>query len=457
MTQTKTGKNAVEAELPGAVDPFAVDFFGPAHPNPPEVDSPEPTRNQQSPRRDRSKWYRSLPRLTNREAELSNLLRFLPAEFEKLSTAAASSELSRHLFRDDVSVELISSTETRVSDALTGKVSRPRVFIAGSETRSNARFVCFFDVELANRIIDLVLDGPKDDFAARRYLSSTEQVIVEYLAGRILTAVNSDVSGARYVIDGVVDSAPGGFGEFDRGVELVFRLRIEDYENIVTVIAPSEFIESLAIAKRRASVKSAVKSVDETEYRVVIGSSTLDGASLASLERDDIVLFDRLQIAGDGTPVGSGPSVFVGAGNGLRLRGKIDDNGFNGNWVLHLDDIVSEQSRRVFAPAKFNMENEEKEEVEAIEETSVEDANDDSEDLSPALENVQVGLRVEIAGSRISLREIQELRAGQIIALGCGPNDPVRLVVDGGNEPIASGELIEIEGQLGIRLTKVFV
>ena len=70
---------------------------------------------------------------------------------------------------------------------------------------------------------------------------------------------------------------------------------------------------------------------------------------------------------------------------------------------------------------------------------------------------MQVALRVEIAGNKISLRELQNLRAGQILALGCSPSDPVRLVTDSNEEPVATGELVEIEGQLGVRLMKVFI
>lgn len=459
MTQAKTGKQVVEGEFAGAVDPFAVDFFGPSRLiSDDEAPVIETARVPVLTRRDRSNWHRLLPRLTNREAELSNLLRFLPANFEDLSTASAATELSRHLFRDKVSIELISTSETGVAEALSGRTSRPRVFLTGSEARSGGRFTGFFDVELANRIIDLVLDGPKDDFAARRHLSSTEQVIIEYLTGRVLTAVNSGIDGPRFVIDSIGETAPAGFGEFERGVELVFRLQLEDYENIVTLILPSAILDSLIPALWGGRLSFAESTSFETEFRVAIGSTTLDGASLACLEKDDFVLFDRLLIEADGKPVGSGPAVFVGSGNGLRLRGKIEENGFNGKWLFHLDEIVGEPLRRVFSPARFNMDNEAKEEIEETAESTAEDPEtEDGSDLSPALENIQVGLRVEIAGSRVSLREIQELRAGQIIALGCGPNDPVRLAVEGSSDPVASGELVDIEGQLGIRLTKVFV
>ena len=101
---------------------------------------------------------------------------------------------------------------------------------------------------------------------------------------------------------------------------------------------------------------------------------------------------------------------------------------------------------------------------ETVEETelAVEDADDaeiieETEDNTSALENVLVNLRVEIAGDKISLREVQKLRAGQIINLGCRPTDAVRIVTDTSDQPVALGELVDIEGQLGVRLTRIFI
>ena len=64
---------------------------------------------------------------------------------------------------------------------------------------------------------------------------------------------------------------------------------------------------------------------------------------------------------------------------------------------------------------------------------------------------------VEIAGDKISLREVQKLRSGQIINLGCRPTDAVRIVTDTSDQPVALGELVDIEGQLGVRLTRIFI
>ena len=84
-------------------------------------------------------------------------------------------------------------------------------------------------------------------------------------------------------------------------------------------------------------------------------------------------------------------------------------------------------------------------------------AGENADENPAALENVLVTLRVELGAGKISLRDVQNLRAGQIISLGSRPTDPVRIVTDASDQPLATGELIEIEGQLGVRLTKIFI
>ena len=45
------------------------------------------------------------------------------------------------------------------------------------------------------------------------------------------------------------------------------------------------------------------------------------------------------------------------------------------------------------------------------------------------------------------------LHGGQILRLGRGPSDPVDLVVN--NRVFARGELIEVDGELGVRLVQL--
>ena len=69
------------------------------------------------------------------------------------------------------------------------------------------------------------------------------------------------------------------------------------------------------------------------------------------------------------------------------------------------------------------------------------------------IENLAVTLRVELEARRLSLAEVGNLRAGQVIELGARATDPVNLLID--NKVIARGELVEVDEQLGVRIIQI--
>ena len=66
------------------------------------------------------------------------------------------------------------------------------------------------------------------------------------------------------------------------------------------------------------------------------------------------------------------------------------------------------------------------------------------------LDDVTVSMVVELGRVNVSATDILGLRAGQIIELVRSHKDPVDLVVDG--KRVGQGELVEIEGELGVRI-----
>ena len=70
-----------------------------------------------------------------------------------------------------------------------------------------------------------------------------------------------------------------------------------------------------------------------------------------------------------------------------------------------------------------------------------------------ALGGLLLTLRVQMAARRARLEELSQLRVGQVLPLGRTASDPVDLVIDG--RRIAEGELVEIEGSLGVRVTEI--
>src|SRR5579863_7693461 len=69
------------------------------------------------------------------------------------------------------------------------------------------------------------------------------------------------------------------------------------------------------------------------------------------------------------------------------------------------------------------------------------------------LAEVPVDLSVEIGRTRMTVGETLELREGSVVTLDRMAGEPVDLLVNG--TPIARGEVVVIDEQFGLRLTKV--
>ena len=73
-----------------------------------------------------------------------------------------------------------------------------------------------------------------------------------------------------------------------------------------------------------------------------------------------------------------------------------------------------------------------------------------SAEAAGLLEDVTVAMVVELGRVMVSAADVIGLRAGQVIELARAPGDAVDLVVD--QKRIGKGELVEIDGELGVRI-----
>lgn len=69
------------------------------------------------------------------------------------------------------------------------------------------------------------------------------------------------------------------------------------------------------------------------------------------------------------------------------------------------------------------------------------------------LMDVQVNLSVEIGRTRLPIRDLLALNEGSIVGLERGVSEPMDLMVNG--TLIARGEVVEANGQFGLRLLDV--
>ena len=78
------------------------------------------------------------------------------------------------------------------------------------------------------------------------------------------------------------------------------------------------------------------------------------------------------------------------------------------------------------------------------------ETSDNLAEMEPLLGDMPVAVVVELGRVELSANEILCLNPGQLLELGRSPSDPIDLVVNG--RLLAKGELVEIEGQLGVRI-----
>lgn len=472
-------KRMTETESAAGVplDPFAVDFFGGRNLPPDETESFSGkiiNRQKRGKTHKKSDWHKKLPQMTNAEAEFSYLLQNLPANLTKESAKIIAETLARYTFRENEKVRcsIISTEEVNLNETVNTLAKTSQTFLQIGCQPENTSVLMVLNNEFAKALIDLILGGKGAETGKLKELSPIEKTIIEFLAANMLSELNVFLGEDLLYLQSAKAGESDLFEPHERGAEVVFDLKLGDFKGIISLIAPQKFLKSLdrlqnpILTKKSDGLKLTdyEKIVSALDLRLQVGTTFLDADSLMFLEADDIVLIEQPQIALGGENIGANLQVLIGRGANFRLRGSGESINFGGELNFQIEEITSEEARRKFTPAKFKMD--EKENELAAEETSpendeqlAEDAEDEALDdqISPSLENVQVALRVEIAGNKISLRELQNLRAGQVIALGCSPNDAVRVVTDSNEEPVASGELIEIEGQLGVRLTKVFI
>ncbi|HUA20081.1 MAG TPA: flagellar motor switch protein FliN [Bryobacteraceae bacterium] len=71
----------------------------------------------------------------------------------------------------------------------------------------------------------------------------------------------------------------------------------------------------------------------------------------------------------------------------------------------------------------------------------------------PLLMGVKLPIRILLGRTELLLGEIARLGAGAVVELDCSPDDPVEIMVN--DRVIAHGEVVVVDGNYGVRITKI--
>ena len=177
--------------------------------------------------------------------------------------------------------------------------------------------------------------------------------------------------------------------------------------------------------------------------RLVAARVELSPVDIANVGQGDIIVLEQptLRKTADGLE----GELFVQLGMGK-----------NGGFLAHLRNDASQAEQLLLEVVKIMVQEQPPEQG-----TSAEDAGDGGArppddnlgETAGLLRDIDAAVVVELGRLRLNTSQVVRLRAGQVLRLSRGPTDPVDLVV--GNKIFARGELVEVEGELGVRLTQV--
>jgi len=327
--------------------------------------------------------------------------------------------------------------------------------------------------EMVNAFIERLLGGNDTESVADRSLSAIEVAIVEYLAAIGVAAVNSKLDSVdHFRLDSIESSSTRDSDSDSTTIEIVGDVVFGDLSGLVSFYVPQDIAAILDKAFGKdpgdetdsPSRKRTVSHIQSLPTSLQIGRTSLPAAELPFLESGDVILVAEPHQEWWSQESGSGAMMCcVGKTDNTVLKMSVSEE-FEFRIEGFSNFLVSRQfgrySRESFRPGTETLDDFEESDgdEESVEGTSNTMAKQEDERSNlVALENVMVDLRVQVAGKKLSLEEVGSLRTGQILDLGCRPEDPVELVVDNNDRSIGTGELVKIDDRLGVRILKLFV
>jgi flagellar motor switch protein FliM len=334
------------------------------------------------------------------------------------------------------------------------------------------RAVLELELSLAHAAVDLLLGGAGETVGLRP-LTDIEEGVASFVILEALKALapGMDPGQPKLRLDGVargVDEAAARLGEEGPVLVVQLRARLGSQEGMVRLFVPSGVVDVMEPAQvaeqRRALLQADVQahlsrlSSVRTWLRADIGHAEISAQDLSSLRVKDVVLVDALSARPDQGEEGTARLCL-----GLARRGYLDAQVFveNGQYQARITEVVlGEQpllrrsgpsdADEAAADALAESGEEEFTDPEKRNPLAESGAVDDRMDAGDLLGDIPLQISVELARVPVTADQVVSLRVGQVVELHRAPGEPVDLSVNG--KVIARGELVEMEGQLGVRI-----
>lgn len=344
----------------------------------------------------------------------------------------------------------------------------------------------FIEIELAlaHVAIDLLIGGAGDTVALRP-LTDIEEGVMGFVVLEALRALSPNVEPGlpRLRMEGLVhgiDEATALLGDEAQVAMVQFKCVLGPHTGFIRLFIPSTVVSLVAPPERaperrarqraRAQRNIARLAGEKIWLRAEIGHAEISSRDLATLGKGDVVLTDTLTVRSDH---GESGSARLRVGTGLSSHVAAEVAVENGRYVATVTEFR-------FGEPRLHIDTGE---PEAHAQDALADgraagqdgpgpgdppADDDEDSTHPTgsrgrrivdetlnegaelLNDIPLQIAVELARVPVSAEQVVSLHVGQIIDLNRVPGEPVELSVNG--KVVARGELVEVEGHLGVRI-----
>lgn len=327
------------------------------------------------------------------------------------------------------------------------------------------RVIWEIDPLLASVAVDRLLGAKSAEAALNRPFTDIEQGVLLFGLLRMARAFHTGLEQGTELavrVEGVhqdLDPVRALYNEDESFHVLAYKIAFGDIVSFTRFFIPASLTAgAFSVPEEDEGTDAFWSNFRKNLYRVgdtwVIGRikvATLDMTpdDLSALSVGDIVLLENHELKGPIDELSGHAMVRLGRGANGGLRTQLLWR--NGGADLQIVNIVIEQE-----PQNMADENDPDAAPEGEVEEGGEAPPDNADNLQETeglLRDVPAPVSIELGRIKLSTAQVVRLRAGQILRLGRAPNDPVDLVVN--NRIFARGELIEVDGELGVRLIQL--
>jgi flagellar motor switch protein FliM len=361
-----------------------------------------------------------LPRVSHEEQNaVRRCARALPPGLAQVWRAPLESLLDAQIFLRDPALH--HCAPGGLSDAIV----EPAVLVVLCGQEPGARLGLEFEPALAAGLLDRLLGGDgKGAGASQTPLRDVERGVLAWGVARLL----SDTQSAWRVGTVVTGLAAAQHALGDLGSSVWgARLGVGDaFHGVVRLWVPDHI--SLPAPGFNPAGSRAVRSLELT-FALEAGRVALAPDAIAGLGRGDIVLFD------ESWPETSGHRLRAVGAERTRWWCRRHANGFE---VTSSEPGTASPTGRARVVADRTPE----EKKAPMDDKTLESVGD-----------APIELTIEIARFAMTLEEVSKLQPGEVLAAGRAVGE--RVVLRAGEKRIAEGELVDVDGEVGIRLLQI--